>query len=66
MIDDGIEFNPNRSEDFIPGVPKPRAPERVGKPVKATQADVEARMDAIVRDIIARDGQQLKYRGRGR
>jgi hypothetical protein len=69
MTDDGIEFNPNRSEDFIPGVPKPRKPERVGKPRRATEADLKAAMDRIVADILRRDGQSLseiRYRGKGR
>lgn len=69
MTDDGIEFNPNRSEDFIPGVPKPRKPERVGKPRAAQEADLSARMDAIVRSIIERDGGSLsamRFRGKGR
>lgn len=61
MTDDGIEFNPNRSEDFIPGVPKPRKPERVGKPRRSTEADLKAAMERIC-DEIAERGRKRGYR----
>lgn len=69
MTDDGLDFNPRNGEDFIPGVPKPRKPERAGKPRLSTEADLQAAMDRIVADIQARDGQtlsEIRYRGKGR
>lgn len=57
MTDDGIDFNPRNGEDYTPLVPNvaKRKPERVGKPRAAQEADLSARMDAIVRSIIERD-----------
>lgn len=71
MTDDGIDFVPRNGEDYEAGVPniKKRAPERKGKPRKATEADLDAAMKRIVADILRRDGQSLseiRYRGKGR
>ena len=54
--------------DYVPGVPNPqkRQPERVGKPRAAQHDDIASAMSRIVDDIIARDGPNLRYRGRGR
>lgn len=65
MTDDGIDFNPRNGEDFIPGVPKPRKPERAGKPRAAREDDLKAAMDRIIADIQARDtGRDGKLRWR--
>ena len=51
---DAQGFNPHDSE-FTPSTPRPRKPERAGKPRAAQEDDLADAMRRIVDDIIARD-----------
>lgn len=62
---DAQGFNPH-GDQYEPSKPRPRKPERAGQPRASQRDDIDARMRQIVDDIIARDGPNLKWRGRGR
>lgn len=59
------EFMNRDGEDFEPRVPKPRKRDRP-VPRAADPADMDRSMRRIVDDILARDGVELRWRGRGR